>query len=170
MQSVALENILMRQPPRWLPANYANYDELLAGAVEAVIASPEAPKALNTWAWGKARPLELDHPILGKIPLLRRWTGPGRYAAGGDGYHRQADGPWRVPALPAGAVGAHDGGFCQSRRQHHEHRYRAIRTDVGPHYLDQWKSWLDGRSFSFAFSDAAVERAKAHELRLEPVK
>jgi penicillin G amidase len=39
-----------------------------------------------------------------------------------------------------------------------------------PHYLDQWKSWLEGRSFPFAFSDAAVERARAHELRLEPVK
>ena len=170
MQSVALENILMKQPPRWLPANYANYDELLAAAVEAVVASTEAPKSLNTWTWGKARAFQLDHPVLGKIPLLGRWTGPGRYAAGGDGYtvkqmgHGEAHGYQQVPSermtvdfsnLDASTMNIVTGQSGQL---------------FSPHYLDQWKAWLEGRSFPFPFSDAAVEHAKAHELKLEPGK
>ena len=130
MQSVALENILMRQPPRWLPANYANYDELLAAAVEAVVASPEAPQSLTSWSWGKARPFQLDHPILGKIPLLKRWSGPGRYFAGGDGYtvkqmgHGESHGFQQAPSERMTVD------VLQSRRQHHEHRYRAVRANL----------------------------------------
>ena len=170
MQSVALENILMRQPPRWLPANYASDDELLAAAVDAVVASPEAPKSLNSWAWGKARPFQLDHPVLGKIPLLKRWTGPGRYATGGDGYtvkqmgHGESHGFQQAPSermtvdfsnLDASTMNIVTGQSGQV---------------FSPHYLDQWKSWIEGRSFLFAFSDAAVERSKLHELRLEPAR
>src|SRR4029077_8174990 len=40
MQSVWLENMLQRQPKRWLPDSYANYDELLAAAVEAAVSDP----------------------------------------------------------------------------------------------------------------------------------
>src|SRR5205823_10500402 len=37
MLSVALENILERQPARWLPKQFHNYDELLTAAVEAAL-------------------------------------------------------------------------------------------------------------------------------------
>jgi len=170
MQSVALENILMRQPPRWLPANFANYDELLAAAVEAAVAKPEAPKSLNRWTWGAARPFRLDHPVLGEVPLLRRWAGPGAYQAAGDGYtvkqmgHGEVHGYQQAPSermtvdfsdLDASTMNIVTGQSGQI---------------LSSHYLDQWKAWESGRSFIFPFSDAAVERAKQHELRLEPQK
>ena len=170
MQSVALENILLRQPPRWLPANYANYDELLAAAVEAVVTSPEAPKSLGSWTWGKARPFRLEHPVLGGVPVLRRWAGPGRYQAAGDGYtvkqmgHGEAHAYQQAPSermtvdfsnLDASTMNIVTGQSGQI---------------LGPHYLDQWQAWMEGRSFVFPFSDGAVERAKRHQLRLEPGK
>ncbi|HYN15674.1 MAG TPA: penicillin acylase family protein [Terriglobales bacterium] len=170
MQSVALENILLRQPPRWLPANYANYDELLTAAVEAVVSSPEAPKSLNSWTWGTARPFRLEHPVLGKIPLLGRWAGPGRYQAAGDGYtvkqmgHGEAHAYQQAPSermtvdfsnLDASTMNLVTGQSGQI---------------FSPHYLDQWQAWAEGRSFVFPFSDEAVERAKKLELRLEPGK
>jgi len=167
---VALENILLRQPPRWLPANYPNYDELLTAAVEAVVASPEAPQSLSSWTWGKARSFRLEHPVLGEIPLLRRWAGPGRYQAAGDGYtvkqmgHGESHAYQQAPSermtvdfanLDASTMNIVTGQSGQI---------------FSPHYLDQWKAWTEGRSFVFSFSDGAVDRARQHELRLEPGK
>ncbi len=170
MQSVALENILLRQPPRWLPANYPNYDELLAAAVEAVVTSREAPKSLGSWTWGKARPFRLEHPVLGEIPVLRRWAGPGRYQASGDGY--------TVKQMGHGESHA----YQQAPSERMTVDFSNLDTSTmnivtgqsgqifSPHYLDQWQAWMKGRSFVFPFSDGAVERAKRHELRLEPGK
>jgi penicillin amidase len=170
MQSVALENILLQQPPRWLPVNYASYDELLAAAVDAVVTSREAPQSLTSWTWGKARPFRLEHPVLGEIPVLRRWAGPGRYQAAGDGYtvkqmgHGEAYAFQQAPSermtvdlsnLDATTMNIVSGQSGQI---------------FSPHYLDQWPAWMEGRSFVFAFSDGAVERARWHELRLEPGK
>ena len=168
MQSVALENILLRQPPRWLPANYANYDELLAAAVEGVVTSPEAPKSLNSWRWGKARPLQLEHPILREIPLLRRWAGPGRYQSSGDSY--------TVKQMGHGESQAYRQAPSERMTVDFSNLDASIMNIVtgesgqifSSHYLDQWPAWLEGRSFAFPFSDGAVEQAKKHELRLEP--
>jgi len=170
MQSVALENILLRQPPRWLPANYANYDELLAAAVEAVVASREAPKSLNSWTWGKARLFRLEHPILGEIPLLRRWAGPGRYQASGDGYtvkqmgHGESE---RYQQAPSERMTVDFSDLDGTTMNIVTGQSGQI---FSPHYLDQWQSWVDGHSFMFPFSDEAVRRAEQHQLRLEPTR
>jgi penicillin G amidase len=39
---------------------------------------------------------------------------------------------------------------------------------LSPHYMDQWDAWYHGTTFDLPFSDAAVESAKQHELRLLP--
>ena len=138
--------------------------------MEAVVASPEAPKSLSAWIWGKARPFQLEHPVLGRIPLPRRWAGPGRYSASGDGYtvkqmgHGESQHFQQAPSermtvdlsnLDATTMNIVTGQSGQI---------------FSPHYLDQWRAWAEGRSFSFAFSHEAVERAKQHELRLQPAK
>ena len=168
MQSVALENILLQQPSRWLPPGYANYDELLAAAVEAAVASREAPQSLSSWSWAMARPLQLDHPLLGKIPVLRRWAGPGRYLASGDGYTVKQMGHGESPS------------FQQAPSERMTVDFSTLDASImnivtgqsgqifSPHYLDQWRAWLDGRSFIFPYSDGAVQRARQHELVLRP--
>jgi penicillin amidase len=170
MQSVALENILLRQPPRWLPSNYANYDELLAAAVEAVVTGPEAPKSLASWTWGKARPFRLEHPILGAVPVLRRWVGPGRYQAAGDGYTVKQMGhgeSYAFQQAPSERMTVDFSNLDASTMNIVTGQSGQI---FSPHYLDQWPAWMEGRSFAFPFSDGAVERAKKHELRLEQGK
>jgi penicillin amidase len=37
-----------------------------------------------------------------------------------------------------------------------------------PYYMDHWPAWYGNSTFTLAYSDAAVQRTKAHELRLEP--
>jgi penicillin amidase len=39
-----------------------------------------------------------------------------------------------------------------------------------PHYLDHWDAWYKNKTFTLAFSEAAVQQAKSHELRLVPGK
>jgi penicillin amidase len=170
MQSVALETILLRQPVQWLPANYPNYDELLAAAVEAVVATREAPRSLSSWTWGKARPFRLEHPILGEIPLLRSWAGPGRYPAPGDGYtvkqmgHGESE---RFQQAPSERMTVDLSNLDTSTMNIVTGQSGQL---FSPHYLDQWQPWLEGRSFVFPFSDRAVAQARKHELRLEPQK
>ncbi len=161
MQSVWLENVLLNKPKRWLPATYSSYDELLAAGVEAAITGQEAPKDLDSWSWGEVNPLEIQHPILGRIPFLQRWTGPGVQPQAGSGFTVKAvtrnHGPSErmtvdlsnLDGSTLNLVTGESGNF------------------LSPYYMDQWKAWYDGSTFGLPFSKDAVEKQRAHVLVLE---
>jgi penicillin G amidase len=164
MRSIWLENILLHRPKRWLPDQYSNYDELLTAAVEAAVNAPDVPKDLATWRWGAFNAVEIQHPILGKIPLIRWWSGPGVQEQSGSGY--------TVKAV--------------TRRHGPSERFTANLADLdqstlnivtgqggnflSPYFMDQWKAWYEGTTFVLPFSAKSVEAAKAHRLVLEPEK
>jgi penicillin amidase len=170
MQAVALENILLHQPPGWLPANFENFDQLLTAAVEAVVGSPEAPESLKSWMWGKSRPFRLQHPVFREIPLISRWTAPGRYEASGDGYtvKQMGDGEnYTFQLAPSERMTVDLSNVDASTMNIVTGQSGQI---LSTHYLDHWNDWINGHSFIFPFSDEAVERAKRHELLLKPAK
>jgi penicillin amidase len=39
---------------------------------------------------------------------------------------------------------------------------------LSPHYMDQWAAWYGGSTFVLPFSQAAVEKQRAHEMTLVP--
>jgi penicillin amidase len=39
---------------------------------------------------------------------------------------------------------------------------------LSPYYMDQWKAWYEGTTFTLPFSQEAVAQARAHQLVLEP--
>ena len=41
---------------------------------------------------------------------------------------------------------------------------------LSPYYMDQWKAWYEGTTFTLPYSAQAVEAARAHKLQLDPVK
>ncbi len=167
MSSIWLENVLQHQPERWLPSNYTNYDELLAAAVEAAVRSnatqgANAPRDLNSWKWGKFNPVEIQHPIFGKIPLLRYWSGPG--------LREQSGSEFTVKAAtrdhgPSERMTVDLANLDQST-------LNLVTGEAGnflsPYYMDQWEAWYKGFTFPWPFSQSAVEKARAHELVLEP--
>jgi penicillin amidase len=162
--SIWMENMLVRQPKRWLPEGYENYESLLAAAVEAAINSPEAPQDLAQWRWGTFAPIDIEHPVLGRVPLIGRWTGPG--------LHDQSGG-----ALTVKQVGRTFGPSERYTADLSDFDQSTLNTVTGqggnflsPYYMDQWKAWYEGTTFSLPFSREAVEKAKAHELVLEPEK
>jgi penicillin G amidase len=167
MSTVWLENVVEHQPKRWLPDTYANYDELLARAVEvAVDLNPvhgqHAPQDLNSWKWGEFHPVEVQHPIFGKVPVLRRWAGPGLLPQSGSEYTVKAVSRTHGPSerMTVDLVN-----LDQST-------LNLVTGEAGnffsPYYMDQWKAWYDGFTFIWPFSESAVAKARTHQLVLEP--
>jgi penicillin G amidase len=160
METVWLENVLSHQPARWLPSNYSSYDDLLASAVEETV--KKAPADLNSWKWGPEESVTIQNPVLGKIPVIRRWTGPGEKPQSGSGYTVKAAGRNYGPserftadlsnldASTLNVVTGESGNF------------------LSPNYMDQWKAWYTGYTFVLPFSKTAVENAATHRLMLEP--
>jgi penicillin amidase len=164
MRSVWMENILLHRPRRWLPDAYSNYDELLTAAVDAAVNGPAAPKDLASWRWGAFNAVEIQHPILGKIPVIRHWSGPGVQDQSGSGYTVKA-------------VTRHHGPserFTANLADLDQSTLNIVTGQSGnfmsPHYMDQWKAWYENSTFTLPFSAKAVDASKAHRLVLEPLK
>jgi penicillin G amidase len=161
--SVWLENVLLKQPKRWLPGKYADFDAVLVAAVEEAVSPPDAPSKLADWKLGAAYPINIQNPVLGKFPLLSRWTGPGRVAQSGDGFTvKQAAGNLG----PSERMTVDFSNLDQS----------TLNTVTGqggnflsPYYMDQWNAWYTGFTFTLPYSPGAVDKSKRHVLLLEPV-
>jgi penicillin amidase len=162
MSSVALENFLTQLPPRWLPPSFTSYDDLLANAVENVVNQKTAPSDLASWRWGQQSALHLQHPIFGKIPILKHWSGPGRVPQSGDRYTVKQTSNSAGPSERMTVDLANLDGS----------EFNVLTGQSGqlfsPHYMDQWQAWYKGFSFQMPFSDVAVVKAKSHELILAP--
>jgi penicillin amidase len=171
MSSVWLENVLTKQPARWLPSGYSDYGTLLTAAVENVVKQPalvagtaknDIPADLNQWKWGKNYPVDIDHLVLSQLPLIGRFTGPGLHPLSGSNYTVKAVGR----------------GFGPSERltwnfsNFDESTLNLVTGESGiflsPYYMDQWTAWYGGSTFAFPFSPAAVEQHRVHELTLMP--
>lgn len=160
--TVALENLLTTQPKAWLPPKYSTYEELITAAVEMAVSDPSAPGDLKTWERGRAFPLQIQHPVLGKVPVLNRFTGPGIVPQSGSGQTVKQVGRGFGPserltvdfanfdASTLNIVTGQSGNF------------------LSPHYDDQWPLWYEGRTKLLPFTTGAVTKAKANTLTLQP--
>jgi penicillin amidase len=162
MSSVWLQNVMLHQPKRWLPEKYPNYDELLTAAVEAAVDSRSAPKDLASWHWGRVNAVDIEHPVLGKIPGLQRWSGPGFQEQSGSGYTVKAVTPHHGPSER----------FTANLADLDQSTLNTVTGQGGnflsPYYMDQWKAWYEGFTFALPFSERAVEATGAHRLVLQP--
>jgi penicillin G amidase len=162
MSSVWLENVLTKQPPRWLPAGYSDYTTLLTAAVENVVKQTGVPADLSQWKWGKNYPVAIDHLVLSQLPLLGRFTGPGLHPLSGSGFTVKAVGRGFGPSE---RLTWNFANFDQST-------LNLVTGESGiflsPYYMDQWAAWYGGSTFVFPFSAAAVEQRRTHEMTLAP--
>ena len=164
METVWLDNIVQHQPKRWLPDAYTNYDQLLAAAVDSAVSGPDSPPDLNSWKWGSFNAVEIQNPVLGHFPLLKRWTGPG----------------WKEQSGSAYTVKAVTGIYGPSERitddlaNLDQSTLNLVTGEAGdflsPYYMDQWDAWYKDFTFPWVFSAAAVQQASVHQLVLEPGK
>jgi len=162
MSTIWLDNVVEHQLKRWLPDAYANYDELLAAAVDSAVSAPDAPRDLNTWKWGSVHAIEIQNPVLGEIPVLEHWTGPGQREHSGSDYTVKA---MHKAYGPSERITVDLANLDQST-------LNLVTGEAGnflsPYYMDQWDAWYTGFTFPWPFSPEAVQKASAHKLELEP--
>jgi len=162
MAPVALENILDRQPQRWLGKNYSSYNDLLVAALEAALSSGTVPRDLDDWKWGKQQRLVIEHPILGRMAIVRRWAGPGAVPISGSAY---------TVKQMAGALAPSER-MTVDLSELDRSTMNVVTGQSGqifsPYYEDQWKAWYEGSTFPMPFSETAVAAARKHELVLQP--
>lgn len=163
MSSVALEKILREQPKRWLPIGYRDFDELIVVAVEMPSKAPRPTDYPASLRWGDELPVQVQHPIFGRVPLLRRWTGTGPLPQSGNGYTVKQVGKTFGPSQ---RFTADVSNFDASTMNILSGQSGQI---FSPHYMDQWNAWYEGRTFPLAFTSEGVGRAGKHRLVLEPI-
>jgi penicillin amidase len=160
METVWLENVLSHQPARWLPPNYSSFDDLLAAALDAAVTN--APSDLNSWKWGPQNSVTIQNLVLGKIPIVRHWTGPGEQSQSGSGYTVKASGRDYGPSERFTADLSNLDGSTLNLVTGESGNF------LSPYYMDQWKAWYDGHTFALPFSKTSVENTAVHRLMLEP--
>jgi penicillin amidase len=158
--SAALERLLRIKPARWLPHEYTNWDDLLAGAVDEALKN--APSDLTKWKYGEQFPIRLNHPIFGNIPWLKKYAGPGVHPQSGSGLTVKAAGP---------VFGASER-MTVDLSDLDASRLNIVSGQSGqifsPYYMDHWDAWYNGSTFALPFSAAAVDHSAAHRLELRP--
>jgi penicillin amidase len=106
--------------------------------------------------------VEIDHPVLGQLPLIGRLTGPGSHAQSGDSYTVKAAGRHFGPSER----------LTWNFADFDDSTLNVVTGESGvflsPHYMDQWAAWYEGSTFALPFSAAAVERHRTHEMTLQP--
>ena len=156
------EQILMHQNPEWLPAKYATWDDFLADIVRQGLIRAGAPPDLARWRYGKSNPVDIAHPIFGLLPWFRAWTGTGAQPQSGDTTTvkdvARTFGPSQRFTIDWGNVDTATENLVMGESG----------DPLSPYYRDQWPYWYRGRTFALPFSDAAVDAAAVHTLRLLP--
>jgi penicillin G amidase len=162
LSTAALEAIVDRRLTRWLPIGFANFDELLVAAVDRTLQA--APSDLKSWKWGKQFPIEIQHPVLGSIPVLNWFSGTGKHPQSGDGVTvkqvGRTFGPSERMTVDFSNLDTSTLNIVVGQSGHL----------LSPNYKDQFTAWYEGSTFNFAFSDGAVQKAKKHELTMNPAK
>ena len=162
MSPVWLENVLSHQPAGWLPEGYANFDALLTAAVERAVSDAQAPAALTMWKWGRVHRVDVKHPFWSNFPILKRAAGPGPQPLSGDGETVKQVGTRFGPSERLTVD------FADLDNS----TLNIVNGESGnifdEHYNDQWNAYYLGTTFGLPFSEAAVQRAGAHHLKLEP--
>ena len=160
---VALEKLLQTKPQRWVPAGYASFDDILEAAVEQTVTEDTHDFKSAAWTWGKRFPVEVSHPLFGQIPMLKKLAGPGAQPQSGSG------------SLTVKAAGRNFGAserLTVDLSNFDSSTLNIVTGESGQifskHYMDQWDAWYTGKTFPWAFSDAAVNLATTHKLSLEP--
>ena len=106
--------------------------------------------------------MDIEHPVLKEIPLIRDWAAPGLREQSGSAYTVKA-------------VTRHHGPserFTANLADLDQSTLNIVTGQGGnflsPYYMDQWKAWYEGTTFALSFSATAVEASKAHRLVLQP--
>jgi penicillin amidase len=160
MHGAAGENSTAPSP--WLPPRFKDWDALLTEAIRKGMDQGKAPDDLSKWTYGSWHVVDLEHPVLGLLPIVKNWTGTGALPVSGDATTvkqvGKAFGPsqrftmdWSDPDASTENIVLGESG-----------------NPTSSWFRDQWSAWYGGTTFSLPFSPAAVAGQTSHTLQLVP--
>jgi penicillin amidase len=156
------EEMVEKAPPEWLPAGYKSWDDLIAAAVRKGMTDEHAPLRLRDWTFGSQHVIDVKHPLYGLLPFFRRWTSTGPHQLAGDE---------TTVSQVRGLLGASQR-FTMDWSNVDGSTENIVMGDSGDplsaYYLNQWPYWSNGKTFAPPFTEAAVNAAAKHTLRLVP--
>jgi penicillin amidase len=160
------EELITHTPARWLPSGYANWNDFLAAVVQRGLHNANAPKDLSTWQQGKAFPLDLEHPVLSGSALVKLLmdvpTGTGVQSQSGD----------LTTIKQVGHAFGPSERFTTDLVNPDSTTLNIVLGQSGdpvsPWYMDQFRDWLHGRTYTMPFSPGATQAATTHTLTLTP--
>ncbi len=165
MSPVFLENVLRQRPERWLPEEYQSYDEMLLAVLDHTLQKlhpQEGTFNVQQLHWGQRTRVRFAHPFGDRLPVLRRWFSVGGQPQSGGRYSVKQTGRTFGPSERMVVD------FADLDRTLMNITLGQSGHVASPHYQDQFRAWLEVRSFPAPFTNAAVERAARHTLHLLP--
>ncbi len=155
-------HMILHGSAEWLPKKDANWNDFLVAMVRRGLKDGHAPKDLAKWKYGSWHVVEFAHPLWGRLPWFRSWTGVGPLPqSGGKTTVKQVArsfGPsqrftinWSDPDRATENIVMGESGDPVSRW-----------------YRDQWPYWYHGRTFVLPYGKAEVARDTTHTLHLVP--
>jgi penicillin amidase len=162
MDPVWLESVLSRQPQRWLPSGYANWNDALTGALGDALQERKAPEDLATWKYGDVFPVHIQHMLFGNIPGMDSMSSPGLLPQSGDGDTVKQVG---LQFGPSERYTANLADLDASTLNIVVGQSGNVGADQ---YMDQWSAWYNGTTFTLAFTPESVQKVRKNELKLVP--
>jgi penicillin amidase len=165
-KAYAEEWLIMHTPSRWLPKDYATWDDLLATAVAQGLRAAKSPLDLSKWRYGQFRPIDIEHPIYGQSALLQRLigipTGTGVQPQSGDD----------VTVKQVGRTFGPSERFTADLADLDHSTLNLVLGEsanpMSPWFMDQWPAWYNGTTLPLPFTNSAVDAATTHTLTLNP--
>ncbi len=165
-KAYAEEWLVMHTPARWLPKNYATWDDLLATAVAQSLRLTHAPTDLASWRFGNFHVIDIEHPIYGQSPLLQRLIG----LPTGTGIQPQSGDDTTIKQV--GRTFGPSERFTADLAKLDASTLNLVLGEsanpASPWFMDQWLAWYHGTTFPLPFTNAAVDAATTHTLTLNP--
>jgi penicillin amidase len=156
----------MHTPTRWLPKNYATWDDLLTTAVLDSLRIARAPSDLSKWRYGQFHPIDIGHAIYGQSALLQRLiavpTGTGIQPQSGD------DTTVKQVGRTFGPSERFTADFADLDHSTLNLVFGESADPISPWFMDQWPAWYHGTTFPLPFTNAAVDATTTHTLTLNP--
>jgi penicillin amidase len=146
----------------WLPKEYKSWDDLLTEAVRRGMAKGKAPSDVTKWTYGSWHVMDIEHPLAGMLPFLKKFAGTGPQPMSGDGTTVKQVGRTLGPSQRFTMDWSNVDGSTENI---------VLGESSNPysgHFRDQWNDWYNGTTFALPFSEAAVAGNTRHTLRLNP--
>jgi penicillin amidase len=164
--SFVQEELIVHQPARWLPNNYASWNDLLTATVAAGLRSAHARTDLTRWPYGLTHRIDIEHPLFGTMPPLRSIVN----LPVGTGSSPQSGDVTTVKQVKNN-IGPSER-FTADMANLDNSTLNIVNGESGnvlsPWFHDQWESWYHGTTFPLPFTPAAVAQATTHTLTLLP--